>query len=53
LNSRLDVSTNTLVSPVLRAPCIHEYLQGFITKSGEKCGLSVFKVRFYEKHGFM
>ena len=41
LNSLLNILTNMPASPVLRAPCIHEHLRGFATKSCEKSGLTV------------
>ena len=40
LNSLLNILTNMPASPVLRAPCIHEHLRGFATKSCEKSGLT-------------
>ena len=34
---RRNMCTNMHASPVLHVPCIHDYLDGFVTKHREKC----------------
>ena len=47
LSSLLNILTNMPASSVLRAPCIHEYLQGLATKPCEKSGLMTFCINWF------